>query len=279
MKAVAKFDIINGKAVVVFTDGSEQEMYEFPSDEGGGGGTQPVLGTKNIINNGIYNAEDDGYDGYSSVNVSVPVVTVNDILERNFPSGDIEYNGNIYMSPVLNHNFNVTGFKGTGTLTFTSGYTFADCSNLNYISIYKAITTNLFDYFAYKCIRLHNVSLPNLRGQISSHSFDNCPALEKIDCGFTTALKSYCFQKCSDLKTIILRKSASYVTVDGANVFLTSPYANGGSGGNIYVPSDLIETYKVAPVWSTLYGYGSITFLPIEGSEYENATVDGTPIT
>lgn len=42
MKAVAKVDIVDGKCVVTYSDGSEQELYEYPSDEGGGGTTSGV---------------------------------------------------------------------------------------------------------------------------------------------------------------------------------------------------------------------------------------------
>ena len=78
MKAVVKVDIIDGKCVVIYSDGSEQELYEYPSDEGGGGGA--VLGTKHITSNGIYNASSDNLDGYSSV--SVAVSTPAPILKR-----------------------------------------------------------------------------------------------------------------------------------------------------------------------------------------------------
>lgn len=69
MKAVVKVDIVDGKCVVIYSDGSEQELYEYPSDEGGDGGA--VLGTKHITSNGIYNASSDNLDGYSSVSVAV----------------------------------------------------------------------------------------------------------------------------------------------------------------------------------------------------------------
>lgn len=39
---------------------------------GGGGGSEPVLISKSISENGIYDASDDNANGYSSVSVSVP---------------------------------------------------------------------------------------------------------------------------------------------------------------------------------------------------------------
>lgn len=46
----------------------------------------------------------------------------------------------------------------------------------------------------------------------------------------------------------------------------------------VYVPNDLIESYQTATNWSTKYNNGIITFLPIEGSQYEHYYADGTPI-
>ena len=40
-------------------------------------GSAPVVGTKSISANGIYNASDDSLDGYNSVIVQVPVPTFN----------------------------------------------------------------------------------------------------------------------------------------------------------------------------------------------------------
>ena len=70
MKAVVKVDIIDGKCVVIYSDGSEQELYEYPSDEGGGGDVS-LMDEKLISHNGVYSASSDGYDGYKKVNVNV----------------------------------------------------------------------------------------------------------------------------------------------------------------------------------------------------------------
>lgn len=62
------------------------------------------------------------------------------------------------------------------------------------------------------------------------------------------------------------------------NAFANTPFKSGGAGGEIYVPSALIDTYKASANWSTLDGYGTVTWKAIEGSIYENAYADGTPI-
>lgn len=51
---------------------------------GGGSGSTPTLITKNITSNGVYNASDDGADGYSSVDVSVSGGSVSKSLRYTF---------------------------------------------------------------------------------------------------------------------------------------------------------------------------------------------------
>lgn len=48
---------------------------------------------------------------------------------------------------------------------------------------------------------------------------------------------------------------------------------------DVYVPSSLISAYESATNWSTRFSAGKIIFHAIEGSIYENAYADGTPIT
>ena len=94
------------------------------------------------------------------------------------------------------------------------------------------------------------------------------------------------FERCANLTTLILRSPivcplASTATFDG------TPFASGGTGGTIYIPKSLYDhlgdgtalDYKAATNWSTINGYGTITWAKIEGSIYENAYADGTPIT
>lgn len=90
---------------------------------------------------------------------------------------------------------------------------------------------------------------------------------------------------CPNTSTIILRKT-SRVSLSNVNAFNGTKFANGGAGGTIYIPKSLYDhlgdgttdDYKAASNWSTVNGYGTITWAKIEGSAYENAYADGTPI-
>lgn len=95
------------------------------------------------------------------------------------------------------------------------------------------------------------------------------------------------FQNCSRLTTIILR-SMNLVPLRNTSVIATNtPFKSGGTGGTIYIPKALYDElgtgssldYKAATNWSTVDGYGTITWAQIEGSIYETQYADGTPIT
>ena len=85
--------------------------------------------------------------------------------------------------------------------------------------------------------------------------------------------------------TFILRDSAICPLLY-TSAFNGTPFASGGTGGTIYIPKSLYDhlgdgsalDYKSAANWSTIDGYGTITWAQIEGSIYENVYGDGTPI-
>ena len=95
-----------------------------------------------------------------------------------------------------------------------------------------------------------------------------CTNLEMADLGFVTNLSNTCFYNSSKLSTIILRNT-SLVSLTGVGAFTNTPFKNGGTGGEIYVPSALLSSYPTATNWSTVNGYGTITWKAIEGSIYE----------
>ena len=64
-------------------------------------------------------------------------------------------------------------------------------------------------------------------------------------------------------------RSETVCTLSNVNAFNNTPFASGETGGTVYVPQALIEDYKIATNWSTLYEAGTCNFVAIEGSEYE----------
>ena len=76
------------------------------------------------------------------------------------------------------------------------------------------------------------------------------------------------FGYCKNLTTLVL-KSETVCTLSNINAFNNTPFASGKTGGTVYVPQALIESYQTATNWSTLYAAGTCNFVAIEGSEYE----------
>lgn len=114
-----------------------------------------------------------------------------------------------------------------------------------------------------------------------------CTNLEAIDWLGGGTGGSFMWFQCKKLKTMVIRKSDGISALGSTNAFTATPFASDGSGGTIYIPKVLYDElgtgssldYKAATNWSTIDGYGTITWAQIEGSQYENYYADGTPIT
>ena len=78
--------------------------------------------------------------------------------------------------------------------------------------------------------------------------------------------------------TMIIRNSESVPPLGNIQAFANTKFASNGSGGTLYVPSALIDSYRAANNWSTILGYANNQIKAIEGSIYETQHADGTPI-
>lgn len=101
-------------------------------------------------------------------------------------------------------------------------------------------------------------------------TFYNCKKLSFVDMGeLGLRLGSSFANGCTNLKTLILRRTDQIAYIGNANAFNGTPLAANGTGGTVYVPAALIEQYQQASNWSALYAAGNCNFVAIEGSEYE----------
>lgn len=127
------------------------------------------------------------------------------------------------------------------------------------------------------CTSLRTVSLGKLETATGADNFRGCTSLETVDLGNAATVAQRSFYNAANLKTLILRRTSA-VQLPNVNAFDGTPFANGGAGGVIYVPSALMSTYLTYSNWPTVNGYGTITWKAIEGSFYETHYADGTPI-
>ena len=268
-------------------------------------GTTPT-GTKqiSIIANGTTTEDVTNYAS-AEITVNVPSgssagYTADDIANKAM-SGDIVLDTATDVPPYCfaGHS-GITSVYAPNVTSFGS-LAFSRCTGLQTINFPKNIgslygNNNIFEY----CSNLVNITNFNLTNIVGSNTFLNCINLPSIvlkgatmmyDANFSgcsslaiadfgasfTSMRSNNFLNCASLNKIILR-NASIVTLSNINNFSGTPFASGGTGGTIYVPSSLIASYQSATNWSTLDGYGTVTWEAIEGSQYENYYADGTAV-
>lgn len=160
-------------------------------------------------------------------------------------------------------------------VTSIGTYAFNRCSKLK--SCYFPMATTVSAYsFSYTA--LVGLVLPKWTSTTASNNLcQGNTSMKYLDAPCVT-VASNAFNGCSSLDIMVLRRTSAIATLANTNAFTNTPYANGKSGGVIYVPNDLISTYESATNWSTLVGYGTLEFKAIEGSEYETHYADGTEI-
>lgn len=161
---------------------------------------------------------------------------------------------------------------------------FRQCTSLTEIKIPKCtLTYGLQDFSG--CSALEVIAFPSAE-RLHNQELSGCTSLSIVDVGAgCTIINNGNFDSDTSLKTIILRKK-TIVSLSLTNNFNRTPFGSGGSGGKIYIPQTLYEhlgdgsslDYQSATNWSTVYGYGTITWAKIEGSQYEHYWADGTPI-
>lgn len=135
-----------------------------------------------------------------------------------------------------------------------------------------------------KCTAVTTVVFPECT-QVDAEALKEMSALTVADLELSASIADMTFQSDSNLTTIILRKTNGVCALQNVRAFLYTRFANGGAGGDIYIPKTLYDAlgtgtndYKAASNWSTVDGYGTITWHAIEGSTYETHYADGTVI-
>lgn len=126
-------------------------------------------------------------------------------------------------------------------------YSFNGCTGLTSISLPEA--TTLGNYAFNGCTHLATVSVPKLT-TLGTNAFQNCDALISFDVPSTVnQIPSNCFID-SGLTTLILRKD-SMVMLANINAFSNTPIAS--FEGIIYVPNELVSTYRADSKWKNFF--------------------------
>lgn len=162
---------------------------------------------------------------------------------------------------VLNALINRSITEISSNATSIGNYAFGYCSQLTTANF--PVATSVGNYAFYECSALTTANFPAATS-VGSNAFYNCSALTTADFLVATSIVNNVFKYCSKLTMLMLR-SEKMATLTFANAFSGTPIASGT--GYIYVPSALIERYKVATNWSN---YAA------QFRALEDYTVDGT---
>ena len=166
------------------------------------------------------------------------------------------------------------------TVTSIGQYSFANCDGMETFTATGAISTlgtYTFNGASGHVMALRECHMPNLGTGIALNlnwgnatAASACQNLEICDIGKAKSIAANTFANCYKLQTLIMRRTGSVTTLANVSAFLNTPLrGRNGLTANIYVPSALIDTYKAASVWTTINGYGYVTWNAIEGSIYE----------
>ena len=113
------------------------------------------------------------------------------------------------------------------------------------VSVDFAEATKMSAYCFNNCTKLDSVNIPKVTF-VGNGAFAGCSSLETIEIPALTQLYTGAFSNCAKLVQVILRCSA-VPTLYGAT-FTNTPIVNGT--GYIYVPDELVDSYKTATNWS-----------------------------
>lgn len=118
----------------------------------------------------------------------------------------------------------MTSISIPNTVTYIGQMSFV-LTSIEEITIPSSVTA-IQNYTFQRCYNLRRVYLPSTMGSIGNYVFYNCPALERIE----------------------IPRSSGVVPLGAHNFEATSPYT--ASIPTIYVPSNLVNTYRNSSSWS-----------------------------
>ena len=135
------------------------------------------------------------------------------------------------------------------TCTRVSSSAFYSCSAL--VNIRLPACTTVYNYAFYGCRSISLINLPNCRS-IYSSAFGKCSSMTTAVFDSCRTIGGYAFASCFQLTALYL-ESTSMCTLSASTAFNSTPIGGysgiAGQYGSIYVPSELLSSYKAATNW------------------------------
>ena len=224
---------------------------------------------------------------YASAEITVDVQGSSDYVASDWfdmakPTGAVSFSGNSFNDAAIRGRTGITSVSIPNVKTI--GGPFSNCTGLTsvYAPLLQSAGTD-----AFRSTKVEYAVFPALT-KIGTNGFLFDTSLKAADFGGEaegTGLGNAVFSGCTQMNLLILRGSVLW-PLNNVGTFNNSPFASGKAGGTIYIPKSLYDhlgdggsyDYQAATNWSTVYGYGTITWAKIEGSYYETHYADGTAI-
>lgn len=147
--------------------------------------------------------------------------------------------------------------NGTTSKNTNMGNVFYACNRLESIDLSNFDTSNVTNFISlfYNCQRLAQIDVSNFNTSNATqidYMFYGCSALSKIDISNFDGNKlignSRMFGNCSNLLIVIINRQEVF-PMTNIDMFTNSAISYGT--GYVYVPDNMVETYKTATNWST----------------------------
>jgi hypothetical protein len=181
--------------------------------------------TEDVSNNRISNVRDYAFYKHPT------------LAEANFFAAVSIGNYSFYKCPTV-ASINVPSTTNIGMFAFRG------CSSL--ISANYPLATTIGQGAFDECASLSSANLPLLE-VVEPLTFRKCKALTTLDLPVVTSIGTQAFYD-SGIASLTLR-SNTVVTLENEDVFYFTPIEDGT--GYVYVPSNLVDSYKSADGWST----------------------------
>ena len=150
----------------------------------------------------------------------------------------------------------------------------------NTLTVYHSTAvTQLYSGYPFRSVQsLVGVVLPNLTTIRYYDQFNGSVNLEYTDLGGTfERLQNRQYSGCTKFAMLVIRKTSSIAILPNTNVFDGTCFADGGTGGTLYVPNSLLSTYQNASNWSTILAYTNNQIKSIESTHTDSdAPIDLT---
>ena len=209
--------LANGNSELAITDAGESSVNELDSFI-----TREISGV--YINDRITKVGHYGFGGCTNL-ISVDLPNVVTVEDRGFYNCKLLKSVNLPKVTSIGDN----GFNSTG---------------LESISLPSCTTLGSSSFFATQQLVLAILPLvTSISGFCFNHS-----SVQKIDTSSLTSIKNSAFYNTKQLDTLILRNS-SVCALENVNAFQDTKIAAGT--GYIYVPDNLVDSYKTATNWVT----------------------------